>query len=80
MSFTYFFPYFFFSVTGTLNDFPEFDKFVKRDLPIAIEIYRVEELIRRYFAKPHLRPMPLSLLTVNGLIAVLVKDLEDTRH
>jgi hypothetical protein len=24
--------------------------------------------------------MPLSLLSVNGLIAVLVKDLEDTRH
>lgn len=54
MIFTYFFPYFFFSVTGSLDDFPEFDKLIERDLPIAIEVYRVKELVRRYFAKAHL--------------------------
>ena len=63
-----------------LDDLPEFNKLVELDLPVTIEINSVEKLICRYFAEADLSPVFLSLDSVDGLVAVLVEDLEDVLH
>ena len=67
-------------MTRSLHDFPEFNELVERYLTVPVEVDCIEKLVRRYFPEAHLRPVPLGLLTIDGLITVLVKNLENTSH
>ena len=55
---------------------PEFDELVERYLSVSIEVYRIEELVCRDLAEFDCRPVLLCFDAVDGLVAVLVKNLE----
>ena len=67
-------------MTWPLDNFPELNELVERNLSVPIEVDRIEKLIRRYFPEAHLRPVPLSLLAIYRFITVFVKYLKDTSH
>lgn len=67
-------------MTRSLHNLPEFNKLVERYLSISVEVDSIEKLICRYFSKAYLGPVPLSLLTIDCFVTVLVKYLEDTSY
>ena len=64
-------------MSGPLDYLPEFNELSLGDLPVIIEVDRVEELVGRDFPEAHLRPVLLRLTPVDRLVPVLVEDLED---
>jgi hypothetical protein len=64
-------------MSGPLDYLPEFNELSLSDLPVIIEVDRVEELVGRDLPKAHLRPVLLRLAPIDRLVPVLVEDLED---
>ena len=63
-------------MSGPLDYLPEFNELSLGDLPVIIEVDRVEELVGRDLPEAHLRPVLLRLAPIDRLVPVLVEDLE----
>ena len=63
-------------MSGPLDYLPELDELSLGDLPVIIEVDRVEELVGRDLPEAHLRPVLLRLAPIDRLVPVLVEDLE----
>ena len=67
------------SVTSGFNSLPELLELLESNLPVLVDINLVEELARRNLAKGAL-PVLNSLILVNGVATIDIKDLKDFVH
>ena len=77
---SYLFPDLLLSMPGALDYLPELDELVLGDLPVVVEVDRVEELVGGDLPEAHLRPVLCRLAPVDRLVAVLVENLEHVLH